>query len=352
MLSFISLVIVVLTLLSLGYGIRKMATRDNPLIWIAAPANRFALIVTNDKKGAEGADDSGGNITNVLHSVPGKWLDKGDPNPMKWEFKDFDTDHEIDPDHTGFLYWALGVQGMGVFRTPKLIFEKRMRYTRKEGEVETHAVAKDKRRHFFHYSGEQTVSITDSDTKDGLGINVELELIFERVLPVKAMIRLADAASFLDSKIEEMVNLITAKHNAKDYFRGDSVAKNKEEVAREVEEKFGAFKDQLLEELGIQIKAVNLRSVGMKPEHRTLIELETKAELEGEAKVTEAKRDKEAKILGSEAEAFHVENVTKPAATSELTVRVREAEAYEKNKTVTTFVRGNGAGILVGNDKK
>ena len=352
MLSFISLVIVALILLSLGYGVRKMATKENPLLWIATPANRFALIVTNDKKGTEDVDDSGGNITNALHSVPGKWLDKSDPNPMKWEFRDFDSQHEIDPEHTGFLYWALGVQGMGVFRTPKLILDKRLRYTRKEGETETHTVAKDKRRHFFHYSGEQTVSIKDSDTKDGLGIDVEIDFILERVQPVKAMLRLADAASFLASKIEETVNLTTAKYDAEDYFRGDDVAKNKKEIADEVEKKTGDFKDQLLEELGIEIKAVNLRSAGAKPEHRALIELETKAELEGKGKVAEARRDKEAKILASEAEAFHVANVIKPAAENELTVRVREAEAYEKNTTVTTFVRGNGAGILVGNNTK
>jgi len=355
----VSLLITLGIFIGLPFLIRELARI--PFRWIFVPANTFVLIVTED----EGADtnQSGGNVVDVLHSIPGRKLVKrddsgklsGELEPMDWRFEKC----ESDPTHKNFLFERLGIQDMGsIFYKPRTNSVKLLRYARKIEEDDYQTIAKGGETRFVFHSGHMTVSIRESDTKDKLGLDMEIDLIFERESPVRSILRLPDANAFLSSMIEEIVNNRTGSDNAEAYIGGTDSAKKKRELAKAIE-KSKVFKITVFEQIGLVITSVNLRSVSMGEKHRKLLELEVEAEKnasaaliratnEAEQEIKRAEGRKVAKILTNDADADHITRVILPTAVDELTVRVREAEAYENNQVVTTSVRGGNTGLLIG----
>jgi hypothetical protein len=268
---------------------------------------------------------------------------------MNWRFRKGE-----DPEHDNLIFRKLGVQSMGnIFFKTRMNVDRRMRFAREGEEIKKdmkgearavtkevpHAVTKVNRTQHVFYSGELTVVIKEADTADKLGLDFEIDFVFERVFPVRSVLRLADSAAFLTSMVEKIVNNRTATKPAEAYIGGKAVEKNRQQLIHDIESD-RIFSEKILNELGLDITAVSLRDVSMLPEQRRLLELAVRAEKEGDARVTAADRDMQAQMKRNSADADRIGRVVKPAAENNRTVRVREAEAYERNTTVTTYAPG------------
>ncbi|MDP2642173.1 MAG: hypothetical protein Q8P21_02695, partial [bacterium] len=290
----------------------------------------------------------------VLHAVPGKILDKRNPDQMKWEFKiGEDTNH-------GFLFRTLGVQSMGsIFYTTRVNLERRPRFAREEKVKDTEAVeVRETTKEELHvvtkviktrnvmYTGELAVEIKAADTADRLGLNFQIDFIFARRFPVRSVLRLADSAAFLISMVEKIVNNTTVSKPAEAYIGGPDAQRNRRRLI-EIIEKDRELSRKILKEIGLDITAVSLRDVSMPEGQQELLQKRIEAEKTAEASVITAKGERDAQIARNAGDADRVRRVIVPAAQNERTVAVRQAEGYEKNKTVTTLVIGSNASPVV-----
>lgn len=326
------LVVAVLIIFSPLLLIRNLARRSPPFIWLYTPENTFTPIVAHDK----GTGESGSQVVDVKHGCQGKVLDKSNPDPMKWRFK-----NGRDPDHDYILFRFLGVQPMqhNPFFTPRTNKIVRDRYTREKDDQSLHTVTKTDVTTQVPFSGEMTLVIEGSDTADKMAIDFEIDIIFERILPILSLTRLADSNAFLKSLAEAVVNDHTIIRAAAYYYGGKDVDKHRQTLTKAIRD---AIKRIALKELGLRISAVSMRSVSLKPEYLKLLQLKVIAEKEGEEKVIRAKKTKLAQIELNSAEADRIERVVRPAAENSRTVAVRYAEALESQNLTHLYV-GNGA---------
>ncbi len=355
MATIIGAILLIATLLSfsLRAGVRALARI--PFRWTFNPANTFAIVVTEDNKDSEGTKGSG-NIVDLLHAIPGRVLDRRSSNHMNWCLK-----KGIEPDHQNFLYRKLGVQDMGsVFYTLRTNVDKRLRYARKEPKAgehteELHTVTKTSDTRHVFFTGEMTVKIIESDTKDRIGLDFEIDFIFERKFPVRSILRVADAPAFLTSLVENIVNNKTTTKPVTAYYGGKYTEKHRKELALEIDEN-EALKKKVLDEIGLDITAVSIRNVTVDAKYKDLLAKKLQAEKDAEAetikvdaaaknKITTADAEMQAKMKINTADEDRVRRVIKPLAENDRTVAVRVAEAYEHNETVTTFAPG--AGIML-----
>jgi regulator of protease activity HflC (stomatin/prohibitin superfamily) len=349
MLADLIAIAVVTTLLYYSWSFAIRALARIPFRWTFNPANTFALVVTEEDESGSGMK-GGGNIVKILHAVPGHRLIDKDPNPMNHFLEKIEEGK--DPSHDNFLFQKLGVQDMGsVFFTLRTNMDKRARFTRETDKPteELHTVTKvNKTQHVF-FTGEMTVTIKEADTADKIYLDFEIDFVFERKFPARSVLRVADAPALLTSFVENIVNNQTVSRPVADFYGGEDAKANREELARLIDNE--GLKELVERELGLDITSVSIRSVEIDPAYRALFAKKTEAEKNAEAlsitvknaaenTVTTAEADKQAKILRNDAEADHIARVTVPTASSELSVRVREAEAYENNNTVTTFAPG------------
>lgn len=317
----------------------------NEIFWIFTPANTFAIIVTHEDATGDGMSGAG-NVVGALHGVDGKRLVKDDSDHLNWYFR---LDEE-DPDHQKFLFRTLGVQSMGnIFWKPRLNIDRRLRFAREEDKPkeELHTVTKVRPTKNVFYTGELSVVIKEADTLDKIGINFEIDFIFARKFPIRSVLRIADASAFLTSLVENIVNNMTSTREAEHYIGGPDVADNRRELVEEIEAN-DVFKTTIERELGLEITKVSLRDVTMEPKHRALLELRVTAEKKKEAEIIDADKEKQKQILKNDADADRIERVIKPAAQDDRTVAVRNAEAYENNKTVTTYAPGTSTMVSLG----
>jgi regulator of protease activity HflC (stomatin/prohibitin superfamily) len=352
------------------FFIRALARRDK--YWIFTPANTFALIVTNEDETGDGMS-GGGDVRDVLHGVPGHRLDKSAANPMDWRFVP-----GADPNHDSVLFQKLGVQSMGnIFWKPRVNIDRRLRFSTEEDSgkksntdpkekkspadsqaEELRTVTKTKKTKNVFFTGELTVKIDQSDTSDKLGLNFEIDFAFAREFPVRSVLKLADSAAFLTSLVANIVNNETSAHPAAWFYGGEDTDEHREALAEMIANN-PTFADNIEREIGLDITQVSIRDIDMTPEHKRLMEAQVEAEKESRAQMIRVRneaaqvlvmaraRNKE-QILVNDADADRVVRVIRPIAESELMVRVREADAYEKNETVTTYAPGAKPMISVG----
>lgn len=332
----------------IGSALIIRALARKPFYWAFTPANTFALVVTEEDRSGDGMS-GGGNVVDAIHAVPGKILDKSEPDQMKWEFMDGE-----DPEH-GFLFRTLGVQSMGsIFYTTRVNLDKRLRFTReekigdkKEAEVrattreELHVITKINKTRNVFFTGELTVVIKEADTADKLGLNFEIDFIFARRFPIRSVLRLADSAAFLTSLVEKVVNNTTVSKPAEAYIGGKDSKRNRSRLISIIESDQD-FRQKILNEIGLEITAVSLRDVSMLDDQRRLLQQKITAEKTAEARVITAGGERDAQIARNTGDADRIARVIIPAARDERTVAVRKAEAYENNKTVTAYAPGTG----------
>lgn len=346
----IGLILLIATGLYLGlpFGIRSLG--KIPFRWTTNPANTFALVVThsNDPR----VQDQGGNIVDILHGINGKRLVRKGADPLDWYFK-----KGTDPSHQNFFFTRLGVQDMGsIFYTLRTNIDKRMRFSREKDKPteDLHSVTREETAKHIFFTGDLTVVIKEADTADNVYLDFEIDFIFERTFPARSIIHLGDAAAFLTSLVKQMVNNETSIRPVLDYYGGPDTKTHRQKLAEDIHNN-PDFQKKVLRELGLDITSVSIRDVAVDPEYRELFALDTKAEKKGEAELIAAQKarltavekatgEMEAENLRTSAKKRLLDDVTIPAAASELTLAAfaieRNADAYAKNTTVTTYAPG------------
>ena len=324
----IGFIFAVIIFVSLAILLRRIASRENPKFVVIVPPNTQAIVTTMDNKVTD-LTKGGGNITNVIHAIPGKRIDKSAANSMDW--------HYIDEEESrGLLYSILGIQFIWFFRGLLLNDVRTFRFGRKDEEGEYHLMTKSQRTRYVFFSGQHDIQIKEVETKSILKINLLFNVIYETTYPVRVLLRTADPFAVLTMMVNQIAIRMVGRSDPKELITNQAVQKALSDKIHVT------VSGDAEEQLGITIKKVILADVDYDIETQKLLELEKKTELENAAAIAIADKNKRVQILANDADADRIERVIKPAAESERTVAVRVAEAYEKNNVVTTFAPGAG----------
>lgn len=344
--------------------IRALARRS--IRWTFVTANRFALITTEESRGATPEKVVGGNVVDVLHSVTGQTLVRDGDDLMNWHFEP-----GMDPDHDNYFFRKLGVQDMGnIFYKKMTVMDKRNRYALDQGGAGMSTQLKKHEQTDVFFTGEVEVPIEEADTADGIGIDIKANFIFERKFPYRSVMRVAEEATFLATMVEEIVNNETSSKPVRAYYGGDNTKANREELARIIETNLKAntaagaeARKKIEDQLGLVITEVAIHDVDLKPANKALLAKKVTATMEAEASgiaveqeakniVTLATANAEAKNKNTEADKKRNEEVLFPLAekpgAAALFETDRKAAAYENNKHVTTWVNGGQPVVAVG----
>ncbi len=334
------------------YVVRFMGQRG--IFWIIVPANCYVNVTTWANKTGD-MTKGGGGITDVLHNVPGKKIEKTSPDQMQWNFVK-------GRERRGLLFLLFGMQWIGPFRTLRTNVIRRFRYSKKRGAagsttsvgnpMEDYEVQHDDlTTRFVPYSGDQAILINDAETKDVFELNFLLNIVEENVYPVRA-IRVSDPNAILAGMIKEQVNAVTGQEKPEYFIKASA-----ESTKKIVDAAMTATVDSE-EEIGKRIDRVTLVETGMDPNDRKLFELEAETTRKNAAAIAEANKNKEIAIIDAAgyeeaqmkrnvADADRVKTVMLPMAESDRTVAVRKWEAYENNETITTHVEGGNVVLPV-----
>lgn len=337
------LILTILIFIGVAILLRWIANRENPTVFAFVPAQMHALVVTKSSKVTD-ATKGGGNVSNVVHSIPGKRLNKSSLDPMDWYYE-----NEKEP--RGILYRLLGIQFIGFFRYLRLNDIKTFRWGRAEGETAYHMQAKSSPTRYGFFSGQHDIFLEHIETVSILRVNLLMNVIYEEVYPVRVRLRVADPFAVLTMMVTKLAIGILGKTDPKKFI--DS-AEEQEQLMKAIEE----ISKTTEEQFGVRIKKASLADVSFDEETAKLLERKARASIEAEAnlitatnlaeqEIAKAKGDKEARILRNEGDAHRVEHVIKPLAENDRTVQVAGFDAYRDNETVTTLVLGQGATPVV-----
>lgn len=355
-LLFIYVVAIAATLLGLwffgGLAIRALAKREK--LWFFVPGNTYALLV---RKGNETVDptEGGGAIVGVAHDIPGHRQEIPADGNL------FEAGFLLGEENRGLLHRLYGVHWKGPFKALRLNKLRSFRYGRKDKEETYHIFPEDQKTKYVFFSSNQAVKVDNAETQGAFGLDIIYNVNFERTLPVKAVVRVADANAVLSQKAEAKTIALTGSKPPEYYLYGPET--QKEELSRAVI----GIKDEALREIGITITDASLFRIDpdeAERKLRELLQLEEKTRLEQAAKIQVAEADKrvliltaegrkEARILEVDAEEQHVTRVLKPTAETPGGPAVRFAEAYENNETLTTLaIGGDGISIIIPQPQK
>ncbi len=344
----IALILTIAIVVSMAWLIRYLGGLGQ--VWGFFPANTFVLITTKANENTE-ADAVSGGVSDILHNVPGHRLNKDSENPMEWEFV-------LGEEDRGFLYHTLGVEYLGgppFTRFLRLNKIHQIRYAHKDdgkkddgtedGGTEYVPTWKNYTTKFPHFSGNLTVLVEKAETAGIFGLYINFNLNYERVQPLKSILRVPDMYAVLTQMVRGAVIAVTGAHQPESFIKGtkgiDGIEdKSAKEFQEELVAAVEAISDLAKKELGIRITKATLESIDPDPKIVATLELEEKTKRENAALVAVAKANADAKILDNEADAHRVQNVTLPQANAPGAAAIRFAEAYEANKTVTVFAPG------------
>ncbi len=361
------LIFATVVFLSLGIFLRWLGSRENPTFVSMVAANTHALVVKKsntairDKDGnIIGVNNDGGDVTDVIHAIPGKKLNKSNPDPMEWHYI-----RGREP--RGFFFTLFGVIFIWFFRYLRISEVRQFRWGRKKGEQSYDMMSKTYIGRFPYFSGQHDILQEHIETKRIIKFNLRLNLTLEENYPVKVRLRFADPYAVLTMMVNDhVINEIGAIDPKKFIGDVDELMPDegdqklaKENLKKGLIDSFDRIRGAVEKETGIYIREVALPDFDFDEETRKLLEAKTKAELEGEAGIVKArlgaeqavaaaKGARDAQILRNEGDADRVKNVIlKIAEAGENAVRVREAEAYENNGVVTTYAPDKTAMIGV-----
>jgi hypothetical protein len=338
-----------ITIIAFGALLRMLARFE--FYWIVAPANTFAVVVTDEKdaadadpdeKNAEGIkkdDIGGGSVITVLHAIDGRVIakkkqdsDEEDPDSMNWKFEEGEEQRDV-------LFELLGIQRKGLYWKLRKNRIHRLRYKPNDSRDEKIVVK------FIHFTGDERIIVDGVETTGNLRLRFEFNFIYERRYPIRSVLRISDSYAYLTSMTQESVIRIAGTKKPEDYMGGENSAKAKEELVGFL---LNELRKPVLDELGIYIHKIALHVVSADANTVKYLEMEEKARREAKAAIIEAEGAKQVKMLSNEAEADYVERVIKEMANTPGADRIRAAIAYENNETVTTLnVGGNGLGLIV-----
>lgn len=339
-----SVILTALIVATVVVVIRLLASKG--VVWGFFPANTFGLVTTKANENTE-ADAVSGGIVDILHSIPGRYLDKkSHRNPMEWEFVE-ETEDNVES--RGLLYHVIGVEYLGGLPFTRFLRRNKIhqiRYSRKDGETDYTPTAKDFETKFVHFSGNLTVLVKKAETAGIFALDLNFNLNYERVQPLKSVIRVPDVHAVLTQMVREAVIAITSAHKPEDFIGGDKPGEAKERQ-KELVEAVQSVRDIAKIELGIWITKATLESISADEETRKILELNEKTKRENEALVAIAEAKAKAQITKNEADAHRVREVILPQANTPGAAAIRLAEAYEGNDTVTVFAPGGNLSQII-----
>lgn len=344
----IMLVLMMIFLLAPAMIVRILGRRGK--LFQFMPANAFGLVALDETKDAHVEIGGGAPVVDVIHAVPGKRLDKTHHDYLEWEFVDEDEDRGL----IGYLlYQYLGVQWLGIFRYLRENIIRDFRFGRDKGEHEYHVMPKDTTTKFVHFSGSLAVEVKDVETGSIYGINIGLLLIIEREKPAKSVLKVADSNAVLTALTEQAVIRVVGGIPAEEIVRGASPSggvggARSEEIKNKIVEEVKKIDDLAVSDVGLRVIDVQLRDISYDAETERYLELQENTRREADALRTQSEGERDAELNRIAARAREVQDVILPAAQNERTVRIREAMAYENNKTVRTYAPGQrGLGLIV-----
>lgn len=287
-----------------------------------------ALVTTKSNEVTD-VTKGGGNVVNVVHSIPGKRLDKSPVDPMNWYYKD-------GKESRGILYYLLGIQIIWFFRYLRFNDVRTFRYGRKDEEREYTMQAKSQQTRYVFFSGQHDVQMDHVETIGILKVSLRFNIIYEETYPVRVRLRTADPYAVLTMMVTRLAISMMGGTDPKEFIQKKDL---QEALANTIQ---AIASHDVEEQLGITIKKVTLADVSFDDETMKVLELEIRTRLQNEAAVAVATKDRDVQILINTGDADRIERVIKPAAENERTVAVRVAEAYERNKVVTDFTFAPG----------
>jgi hypothetical protein len=354
MLILVSLLIAAAMVLGYALILRGWASREEPFFAAIVPANCSALVSKkpNTRKATGevvSVNNDGGDISDVIHAVPGRKINKSDHDPMNWYY-------EKGEESRGFFFHLFGIQIIWPFRYLRIMDVKTFRYGRRAGEKEYHVMDKSEHTRFPHFSGQHDIFMPHLETIVGkagtavLRIEILLNLLFEEIYPVRVHLKLADPYAVLTMMVTRRVMAVIGEKDPRD------IVSNKDDIHDTILAAVERLSDEVESHIGIRITKATFGGIGFDPETTLLIEKEGVAIIEANALRRKAEGERDAKKLRNEGDIHRIQNVIIPAAETEERSRVfrsdREASAYENNATVTTYAPGSGVRPVIDIDKK
>ena len=298
--------------------------------------------------------DGGGDVTNVIHAVPGERLVKKGNSVMDWYFVK-------GRESRGILYILLGVHWIGFFGKLRVNKIRRFRYMKATGNEADRigdfiVKSDDLTTKYVPFSGEQAIPVREAESADIFALDFIFNIIEECTFPVRSILKVADANTVLSSMVKKYVNTVTGSKTPDFFMKPGEASTEMLETAAEKSE------DEARDQIGKTICSVTLISTSMPATDLALYEGPTKAKKEGEKRIKEAetaaeekRRDAEgdrdatvtraegvyqAAMKQNEADKDRLERVLKPMAENDRTVAVSFADAYRHNEKVTVFAPG------------
>lgn len=327
-----------------------------PVVAIVQPPNTTCLIISSpntesiDKDGKiTGVNNDGGPFVRILHSVDGKYLDESDPDPMNHKMVTENLKSGRVEKRRDLFYDLFGLQFIWFFRYVEISSIRKTRWGRRDDQAEYSLQAKTSHSLYPDFSGQHDIKMDGVETGKVLKFNIRLNFTLEETYPYRARKRTADSYAQFTIMVNDHVVYMMGRVDPTEFIGG----KEDQEAAKDnlkkkliasfsVEEVWKRIED----ETGLTIRKASFPEFDFDEDTRKLLEAFITAELEGKAAVRRAELEKEAELQRIEAEAKRVQDVTIPAARDENTVKVRWAEAYEKNKTMTTVVTGSATPMI------
>lgn len=317
--------------------LRSLSSRDDPRIGVIAPANTHALVATkNNTSGEGGVNNDGGNITNVIHAIPGSRLIK-EGTLDEWHYVDGEEPR-------GILFRLLGIQFIWFFRYLRVNDVRTFRYGRSDKGDKYEVSPKTHHTRYRFYSGQHDIQMIEVETKGILKVDLLLNLLVTEKYPVRVATRVADPYAVLTLMVTKFVIKHVGSEDANQLVEDKKIQKV---LLEEIEQ----YSEVVEKEIGLSIKKANLSDIRFDKETAALMEKKKRAEMEGDAKITEAEKqakaittianaEKQARMAINEADAHRVNTVYLPLGQNAAAVAARGYEAYENNKTVRTYAPG------------
>ena len=354
MLILLSLIIAAAMVVSYALVLRSWASREEPFFAVIVPANCSAIVTKkpNTRKivgETTSVTNDGGDISDVIHAIPGRKINKTDEDPMNWYYE-----KGVEP--RGFFFHLFGIQIIWPFRYLRIMDVKTFRFGRNSDASEYSVMSKSDSTRYPHFSGQHDIFMPNLETMVGtagtavMRIRVLINVLFEEIYPVRVHLKLADPYAVLTLMVTKRMMAILGGRDPRD------IVGNKDKVQDLVLAAIEDLSADVENHIGIRITKATFGDIGFDEETSNLIGQEGAEILKANALRRKAEGERDAAILRNEGDVHRINNVVIPAAKTERRARIfqtdRNAEAYEKNATVSTFAPGTGASPVIDISKK
>ena len=343
----IAVAIVVLLYVALGLYLRYLANkrdaagRPDPTIAAIIPGGMHA-IVTRQRNAVANTSFGGGSIVDLIHAVPGMKMNKRSHDARNWYYVP-------GREWRGLFYRIFDVQIIGPLRYLRLTVVRTFRFSRKNGESKYEIQPKDEETRFIHFQGQLDMLFESVETKGIFRVNIPINLLYDKIYPVRVELTTADAFAELMLFAQRIVVAEAGGHQPEDLIQKKAVQDN---FAKAI---MDGIKTHALQELGIGSRLVTFGGIDYDEESRKILEELPKAQRLGAAAVEKAKQEgeaayqlaegqKRAQLERNAADRDRVgifTDLAKDPVAAHLFEFDRGAQAYEKQTAVTVYAPGS-----------